>query len=166
MDFEKDYLDALKALFPTYGRTLPPGTRFIQEGDDDTQIYFMLTGVAAVFISETPDDHMLWLIEAGEFVGELSLLDNLPRSASVETLEESHVVVLDQGTFYRLIGEHPALAVKVIRTMGMRMRKLDARYKLQLGYQPSGLDYVVADSDGFEPPADFSRQNGLAPSEV
>src|SRR5687767_12514952 len=95
MDFETDYLQALRALFPHYGQTLPAGTRFIQEGDTSTKVYFLITGLAAVFIGEDPNEHMLWLLEAGDFVGELALLDNLPRSASVETLEETHVLILD-----------------------------------------------------------------------
>ncbi|HEY9844090.1 MAG: Crp/Fnr family transcriptional regulator [Candidatus Sericytochromatia bacterium] len=147
MDFEQDYIQALRALFPHYGQTLPAGTRFIQEGDSSTNVYFMITGLAAVFLGDDPNEHMLWLIEAGDFVGELALLDNLPRSASVETLEESHVLILDRDTFCRLLSDYPALAIKVIRTMGMRMRKLDARYKMRLGYDPSHLQYVVAEGE-------------------
>lgn len=144
---DEAYFKALQELFPRYGVTLPAGTRFIQEGDTDTRVYFLLTGLAAVFISEAPDDHMLWMLEAGDFVGELAMLDHLPRSASVETIEESHLVVLNQELFAGLISSYPALAMKVIRTMGKRMRKLDARYKLHLGYKPAGHDYVISDLD-------------------
>ncbi|PKL77158.1 MAG: hypothetical protein CVV27_06605 [Candidatus Melainabacteria bacterium HGW-Melainabacteria-1] len=145
MNFEQDYQASLNELFPRYGRTLAAGERFICEGDHSTDMFFIVSGLAAVFFGENPKEHMLWLLESGDFVGELALLDNLPRSASVETLEETHLIVLNRDNFYELLKQYPALALKVIRTMGMRMRKLDAKYKLYLGYKQTEMGYVISD---------------------
>ncbi len=143
LNIDSEYEAALKSLYRDYGQVLSAGTRFIQEGTQDTKVYFILDGLAAVFFGQDPNEHMLWLLESGDFVGELALLDNLPRSASVETLKESRVIVLDRENFYNLISDFPSLALKVIRTMGMRMRKLDAKYKLYLGYKPQDMDWVA-----------------------
>lgn len=137
MDIEAEYNLSLKSLFMHYGKTFAPGTRIIQEGEQGSEIYFLLDGLASVFFGEDPKEHVLWHMQAGDFVGEMALLDNLPRSASVEILEETRAVVLDRDTFYQLVSDHPALSIRIIRTMGMRMRKLDAKYKRYLGYDAS-----------------------------
>lgn len=134
MDIEKEYQQSLKSLFVHYGQTFSPGTRIIREGEESSEVYFLLSGMASVFFGENPEEHVLWMMQPGDFVGEMALLDNLPRSASVEILEETQAVVLDRDSFYQLISNHPALSLRIIRTMGMRMRKLDAKYKRYLGY--------------------------------
>lgn len=143
LNIDREYEEALKSLYKDYGQTIPAGTRFIEEGTHSTNVYFILDGLAAVFFGTDPQEHMLWLLEPGDFVGELALLDNLPRSASVETLKDSRVIVLERDVFYGLISDFPSLAFKVIRTMGMRMRKLDAKYKLYLGYKPQEMEWVA-----------------------
>ncbi len=89
---------------------LQDGEVFIEEGKRGTQVFFVLGGEAEVF-SRSPDDghdhHIAWL-PPGEVVGELSLLDSEPRSASVRARGPSTVLAIPIDSFgdlaTRLVG--------------------------------------------------------------
>jgi len=65
-------------------------------------------------------------LRLGDYFGELSLLDRTPRSATVFATSELHVVKLPRQTFLELT-QDPEIALKMLRTLGSQIRRLEAR---------------------------------------
>lgn len=68
---------------------------------------------------------ILSLLNAGEYFGELSLLDGRPRSADVTTLDPSEVLVIRRRDFLAVIQKHSAIPVHLMVTLASRLRKSD-----------------------------------------
>jgi CRP-like cAMP-binding protein len=66
-------------------------------------------------------------LHAGDYFGELALLDRGPRSASVRALGDSKVYVLNEQSFVGVLNEVPALAQKLLASLASRLREAEAR---------------------------------------
>jgi len=89
-------------------------------------LYLVVEGKAkAVLLGESGREMILYLFKAGDFFGEMSLLDNEPRSASVQCLEDSTVLVLRRESFHRHIEAYPQTALSILREMSARLRRAD-----------------------------------------
>jgi CRP/FNR family transcriptional regulator, cyclic AMP receptor protein len=64
----------------------------------------------------------------GDVVGELSLLDHGPRTASVVATTDCKLFVLEQKEFRKVLDEHPAIAFKLLGTLAQRIRDFDRKY--------------------------------------
>ena len=131
---DKAYRQALEILGVSYGRTYKSKEAIFAEGDPGQEVFFIVSGAVKIYIGTGTSRRDLWTLWAGEIFGEMALLDQLERTASVETALETKVVALDRDVFNRLIGKYPIVAQKVIELMGKRMRKMDKQFKLESGY--------------------------------
>ena len=61
----------------------------------------------------------------GELLGELSLLDSGPRTASAVTLEDCELLVMDRPDLVELVGRHPHAAIAMLTVVGQRLRATD-----------------------------------------
>ncbi len=135
MNIDEAYTKALEKLKEKYGKTYDTGDIIMQEGERDPHILFIVSGLIEVFLGAGSNRDVLWTLEGGEILGEMSLLDQLPRTASAQALTSCEVIQLDKESFYHLVSRYPALAIKIIQLMGTRMRKMDAQYKIRTGYR-------------------------------
>ncbi|HNI36223.1 MAG TPA: Crp/Fnr family transcriptional regulator [Microthrixaceae bacterium] len=96
------------------------------EGDAAGRIGIVRSGLVKLVASH-PDGHeaVLGVRGVGDLVGELSLFDSGPRSASVITLVPSEVQVVDGQEFVELVAARPSVAMAVIRTLTGRLRSSD-----------------------------------------
>ncbi len=100
-------------------------TLLIKEGAHSNALYIILSGQVRVFISDPSQREMTLNIQnPGEYFGELSLIDNEPRSASVITLEESELTVIRKRDFHRCLRKHPQMYEKMLATLSKRIRTL------------------------------------------
>jgi len=78
----------------------PPGSTIIRQGDPGTSFYLLESGEAEAYKDEVPVKHY----EKGDFFGELALLNDAPRAASVVATSEVKVATLGKNAFQRLLG--------------------------------------------------------------
>lgn len=105
-------------------------TLIIQEGDESDSLYVITEGRVKVFLNdERGKEAILNYQEAGEYFGELALLDHALRSASVQALEPTHCVVITRTDFMRCLAMHPDIAFRVIRDLTARLRDLTDEVK-------------------------------------
>lgn len=105
---------------------LPAGKMLFREGDDADAFYLVRSGALAAFRHGAlgrPD--LIGYIRAGEPVGEMSLLDETPHSASVYALRDSELVRLPKASFERLTRKHASLMRELARMMLARLRGHD-----------------------------------------
>jgi len=119
-------------LMSSYGviRAYPKGAVLINEGDNSTGFFIILSGKVKVYVSNQEGREVVLNIQRdGEYFGELALIDEAPRSASVITLEASQFVFVSKAGFQKCLSEHPEIAVKLIRSLSKRIRALTESVK-------------------------------------
>ncbi len=97
---------------------IPEGKVLAREGQPGREFYVILDGKAAVSI----DGSEVATLGPGDFFGEMALLDQGPRVATVTATTPMEVAVLDPREFSTLIEEHPGVARKVLKVMAQRLR--------------------------------------------
>ncbi len=106
-------------------RSFPKNTLVICEGDTSDSLYVVLSGKVKVFLSDEEGKEVtLNLQGSGEYFGELAILDEAPRSASVMTVEDTRLAVLSKAAFERCMEQHATIALVVMRGLACRLREL------------------------------------------
>ena len=104
-------------------RRFPKHKTIVEEGLPGDYMYVLLEG--RVQVSKLSDDgreKILHFLEAGDFVGEMSLLDNAPRSASVRALTDTRILALSRADFLNVMRRSPDLAMAVVQELTRRLR--------------------------------------------
>ena len=104
--------------------TFAKGETLTKQGEPGKEAFIILSGKAIVKRS----GKKVATLGTGSVVGELSLLDNGPRTATVVCDTECQVLVISRGNFLRVIDKGPALAHKLFGALAMRIRDLDRAY--------------------------------------
>ncbi|MEE9334552.1 MAG: Crp/Fnr family transcriptional regulator [Granulosicoccaceae bacterium] len=93
------------------------------EGDAGESMYVIASGLVKVFVSDD-DGKELVLYEQGEgsVIGDIALLDDEPRSASVATLENTSAIMISKTDFIRTMQSSPEMALGIIRSLTQRLR--------------------------------------------
>lgn len=106
-------------------REYSPGDYVVRQGDPGLGLYFITGGRVKVEIVR--DDVRIEVAElrAGDFVGELSIIDNKPRSANVVCLTDTSCLLLTRDSFLKLIKAYPEIAVQMAKTLAARLRDTD-----------------------------------------
>ena len=107
--------------------TYPPGHVLCHEGVYEEVFYIIADGNAAISkkISEQDGERLLRTAGKGDLVGEMALIQNVPRSATVCTTTDCTVLEMDKKDFETLLGQSPSMAINIIRTTLDRIREND-----------------------------------------
>jgi CRP/FNR family transcriptional regulator len=103
-----------------------------REGDNSDTAYVVRSGHARA-VREHPDGRVISLAHfgPGDIFGELAMFDDERRSATLETLDELQAVAIPGADMRRLLREHPDLAVKLVVSLGRRLREANERLSRQ-----------------------------------
>ena len=135
-----------------------PDEIMIREGEVGIGMYYVLRGRLAVSRNVSGSEVRLDEIGPNEFVAEMALLDEKPRSASVVTIEETECVLFTRDTVRHLLERHPTLSMRLIRVMAERLRIAQDRPAAL----PSAAPGPAADST--PAPAAASQKNEMKAS--
>jgi uncharacterized membrane protein len=103
-----------------------PGQVVFKRGDPGGSIFIVVSGAVEIFVEDTTGQRIVFeTAKAGDFFGELSLLDGDPRSASSVALEPTRTVRLDRSDLELLFRRHPTAAMDVLAVIGKRLREAD-----------------------------------------
>lgn len=112
--------------------TLDSMTVAVREGDRGDAMYLILEGELRVRVIKHGKESILATLKAGDFFGEISLLDEGPRSADVVTNDRSTLLKISAASFAKLRREAPSVAEPFLHSLGQilvgRMRILNKRY--------------------------------------
>ena len=102
------------------------GEFIVMEETEGQQCYFITHGsVKITRSSKEGREVILAILTAGEFFGEMSLLDGETRSANVLTLEETKVLALNRNDFMATLEEYPRISIQLLKELTIRLRKSD-----------------------------------------
>lgn len=131
-DLPADELDPFleAARFLSYA----PDTTVISEGADGGDLYLILSGSVRVTKGiEGGGEHVIGLLRKGDFFGEMALIDNLPRSATVHAHEKADLAVIPRRDIARIFESRPGTAYRVMRSfaevLSYRLREANDRMR-------------------------------------
>jgi CRP/FNR family cyclic AMP-dependent transcriptional regulator len=139
MASKKTYLDSLRrvSLFSSCSTkdlekiakagdevTLSAGTVIVDQGQTGREAFVIISGSATV----KRNGKKVATLGAGSVVGELSLLDHGPRTATVVADTDCTMLVISQRQFLAVIDAIPAISHKLLATLAGRIRELDRQY--------------------------------------
>ena len=123
-DLSEEDLEQLYEMAKTI--SIPAGELVFEEGSPGDALYVVLDGELEVSKRQGGQDVVLAVRRAGEFIGEMSLLEQAPRSASVRTLRESRLLMINQAAFETLLSCSPSAHLTMLRTVTSRLRSTES----------------------------------------
>jgi CRP-like cAMP-binding protein len=100
------------------------GSVIVDQGQTGREAFVVLSGKVEV----TRSKRKVADLGPGAVVGELSLLDHGPRTATVTCVTDCELLVIDQRNFRAVLQEVPTMTVKLLATIAGRIRDLDKKY--------------------------------------
>jgi CRP/FNR family transcriptional regulator, cyclic AMP receptor protein len=109
-------------------RSVPRSTTVIAGGDVTDSLYIILSGRLKVMMSDTEGKEViLSILGPGEFFGEMGLIDDAPRSASVVALEPCELMSITKRDFKKCLAENFEMSMAVMRGLVRRLREADRK---------------------------------------
>ncbi len=115
-------------------REFHTGEVIIREGEYDNSLFVVFRGVVQAIKSlGDKNEKDLGILGPGSYFGEIALIDNLPRSASVVAKEDTQVLCLEQLDLHKEIEKFPPMAIEMMQMLSMRIRANEKFIKNTLG---------------------------------
>ena len=125
-DLPDEYLEKLARV--AVKKTYPKDNVIFFEQDEGDSLFIIARGsVKIAKISNEGKEVILAILGLGEFFGDMSLLDGLPRSATVIAVEETEVSSIRRKEFISLINDNPLIAVKLLSVLSQRLRDANSK---------------------------------------
>jgi CRP/FNR family transcriptional regulator, cyclic AMP receptor protein len=109
-------------LFQRFGKEFPRSTVLFREGEPGKDMYVVQSGRVNVSKQVGDVEKILASLGPGEFLGEMSILNNKPRSATATCAEDSKLLVVDAKTFEAMIRGNAEIAIRMIKKLAARVQ--------------------------------------------
>src|ERR1044072_681725 len=140
----------------------PVGTYIFREGDLGTEMFILQEGQVEILKSVNYVDEQLAILDKGDFFGEMSLLEDLPRTASARAVTDRKVIRINGANLDQMVRSKPEIAVRIMRKLSRRLRQTDQMLREALG-APDQVSVQVPEMPALEkPPA----PSALAPQKL
>lgn len=106
--------------------SLKAGDVLVEEGQPGDSMYIALTGMFEVSKRSGERDVVFAGCGPGDVIGEISLLENVPRTATVRAIQKASLLQISRNTFRQLLVRSPTASLSVLRTMTARVRNTEA----------------------------------------
>lgn len=111
-------------MFGFYDRkSIPAGKVFVREGDPGYEAYLIQAGAVRVFTEKNGEKITLAEVGPGDIIGEVALIMDEPRSASMEALEATTVVVITRDNFNKIMSKTDQTIQSVLKLLTNRINK-------------------------------------------
>lgn len=116
------------------GAAYEPHTNVVIEGEMSWGLYLILEGIVGIYKHNklTGENYDVGQLRQGNFFGEMSLVDENPRSATVRSLTDCHVFYISKDTFESFLTQSQDLKVRFyescVKALVSRLRELDENY--------------------------------------
>jgi ATP-binding cassette subfamily B protein len=118
---EQEPLESISTLFTT--ERYVPGQAIVMEGDEGDKFYIIVRGSVEITKNFTPEQATkLAVLQDGDHFGEIALLKDIPRTASVTAIEPTIVLSLRREGFLELTAKYPQMRQTLESTLLERMK--------------------------------------------
>ncbi|HEX4952362.1 MAG TPA: cyclic nucleotide-binding domain-containing protein [Thermoanaerobaculia bacterium] len=105
--------------------SISSGEYVFREGELGTEMYILHEGKVEILQKVGGEDKVLAVLEKGDFFGEMSILEDLPRTASARVLADCKLLQINSTTFSQMLRDNPEIAVRMMRKLSRRLREAD-----------------------------------------
>ena len=117
---------------------VPAGTVVFSEGEVGTEMYVIQSGTVEVFKKTTRgDEKFLATLEKGDFFGEMSILEDVPRTATARAKTDCELLKINQSTFDEMLRHNGEIAVRMLRKLSRRLRETTKLLEQSTGVAPA-----------------------------
>ena len=99
------------------------GENLVEEGDFGDVAYIILSGTADVLVGSPSGEQLVATVQENDFVGEIALLIDVPRTATVRATSEIVALAVNKEHFFKLLGNFPDMALEVMRALAHRLER-------------------------------------------
>lgn len=143
----------------------------LRKGDEGSQVYALMRGRLKVTAAgEDGKETVLRILDPGEVLGEIALLDGRPRSATVTALEPSELLVIQRRDLIPFLEQHPKVAIKLLEVVVGLVRSVSAQLEdtvfLNLPARLAKKLLALAETYGSEQPAGIQIDLRLSQHEL
>lgn len=100
-----------------------PGERLCNQGDEGDSAFIILDGEAEVRVATPDGEKAVARLGRHSIVGEIAILCDVPRTASVVAAADLDVLTVSKDDFLRLLKEFPDMSLEVMRTLAQRLER-------------------------------------------
>jgi len=165
-------------LFQRFGKEFTRGTVLFREGDPGVEMYVIQSGKVTISKRVGTVEKVLSTLGQGEFFGEMSILNNKPRSATATCAEDSKLLVIDARTFEAMIRGNSEIALRMIKKLADRLQETNEQIENLLFHDASSrvVHYLATAAEKASrgpaghridlPPAELAGRLGIRPDQV
>ncbi|MEL6290051.1 MAG: Crp/Fnr family transcriptional regulator [Pseudomonadota bacterium] len=154
-----DELERLSALLRPIN--LKPGTPLFMQDDKPDGCYALFEGTVTVsVVTQTGEESLLAVLGEGDLIGEMGLIDDQPRSASITALKPCRLGFLPRGEFQRFADQHPSIYRHMLALLSARLRDTNASFTSQQTLPLAGrlAGVMLRLAKGFGEPLDGGKR--------
>lgn len=126
------------------------GDIIFSEGDDSREMFVVVQGQVVVSKRSAQGEIPLATLKKGDFVGEMSLLESLPRSASARAKGKTRLLAIHPGGFLLKIRRDPTFAFEMMQALSRRIRMTNENLMRELNRATTSVDSIRAVLQGSE----------------
>ena len=104
----------------------PQNTDIFQQGDEGSAMFVIVEGRLQVLVSTNGVERKLAQRGPGEFVGEMAIIESVPRLATVRAQTDVRLLSIDGDTFKQILQERPDVSFAVLRSLSRRLREMSS----------------------------------------
>jgi len=120
------------ALFQRFGKEFKKGDVLFREGEPGKEMYVIQAGKVNITKTVRDTEKILATLGAGEFLGEMAILNNKPRSAGAVVAEDAKLLVIDPKTFEAMIRGNAEIAIRMIKKLAARLAQANSQVETLL----------------------------------
>ena len=112
--------------------TFGAGNELFHQGDVGDTAYIIIDGEADVLVDTPTGELAVAKLKQNDLVGEIAILINVPRTATVRADSELTTLAISKDQFFHMIREFPDMAVEIMRELALRLERTTAQLRTAL----------------------------------
>ena len=106
-----------------------PGDQLFHQGDTADAAYIILSGGADILVETAEGPLKVADVGPGAFVGEIGILMDVPRTATIRAIEKMTVLKITKELFFRMVTDFPSIGIEVMRVLAQRIEHMNTQLR-------------------------------------
>lgn len=117
-------------LFNKFGRVVENGQLIFKEGEDGDQMYIIQEGAVRISKSIGGRDHVLAVLNKGDFFGEMAIVSRMKRTANATAVGEVHLLAFNREGFIQMVEKNAKIGLNIIDKLCKRLEQANQQIKI------------------------------------
>jgi len=123
-------------LFPRFGRDARAGEVLFREGESGVEMFVIQNGLVRISKRVAGEERPLATLGRGEFIGEMAILNERPRTATATVLQDARLLVIGAKTLELMLANNSEIALRLIKKLATRLASADELVQILLNPDP------------------------------